>query len=268
MKPATTVEKVCRVLSVLRAKPALGVTEVAEEATLLPSDAHRILNSLRAFGYVDQNINTKKYHLGLELLKLGHSVYRHLDLGEVAKPRMRRLSEMATAVSNLAILDARVGDVIFVEQIDSPSDFQVRLRIGSHATPYATAVGKILAAHQDPSTVRRILGKCKIRKNTKWTITDTDKLCMEFEKIRLLGYATDCEESIEGAYCISAPVYSYNREVIAALSISTLAARVGSSQERSLIKMVRSTATMISADLGYKAIPATLSDVSKTSATY
>jgi IclR family transcriptional regulator, KDG regulon repressor len=167
MKPATTVEKVCRVLSVLRGKPALGVTEVAAEAKLLPSDAHRILNSLRAFGYVDQNINTKKYHLGLELLKLGHSVYRHLDVGEVAKPKMRRLSEMATAVSNLAILDARGVEVLFVEQIDSPSDFQVRLRIGSRASPYATAVGKMLTAHQDPSTVLRILRKCGMRKNTK-----------------------------------------------------------------------------------------------------
>jgi DNA-binding IclR family transcriptional regulator len=262
MKPATTVEKVCRVLSVLRGKPALGVTEVAAEAKLLPSDAHRILNSLRAFGYVDQNINTKKYHLGLELLKLGHSVYRHLDVGEVAKPKMRRLSEMATAVSNLAILDARGVEVLFVEQIDSPSDFQVRLRIGSRASPYATAVGKMLTAHQDPSTVLRILRKCGMRKNTKRTITDAEKLYAEFEKIRALGYATDSEESIEGAYCISAPVYGYKGEVIAALSISTLAARVGSSQEGSLIKMVRSTAARISADLGYKALPNALRVIS------
>lgn len=232
----------------------MGVVELAEEAKLLRSDAHRILNSLRTFGYVEQDADTRKYRLGLELLKLGHFVYQNLDIREVAKPHMRSLSEGAVATANLAILDPRELEIIFVEQVDSPSEFQVRLRIGARAIPHATAVGKMLTAHQEPSMALRILQKDGMRKRTERTITDVDQLRVEFERIRTLGYAIDDEEAVEGACCISAPVRDHTGEVVAALSISMTAARLGPSQEGSLIRMVRSTAARISAELGYVAM--------------
>lgn len=251
LKPATSIEKVCRVLTVLRGQPAMGVVELAEKAKLLRSDAHRILNSLRPFGFVEQDADTKKYRLGLELLKLGHFVYENLDVRECAKPLMRTLSEGASATSNLAILDSRELEIIFVEQIDSPNEFQVKLRIGARAGPHATAVGKLLTAYQEPSMALRILQKNGMPKCTRHTITDVDELQLEFEKIRALGYALDHEEAVEGACCISAPVLDHRGEVVAALSISMLAARLGSWQEGDLTKMVRSTAATISSELGY-----------------
>jgi DNA-binding IclR family transcriptional regulator len=254
MKPATSIEKVCRVLTLLRRRPSVRLVELAEEARLLRSDTHRILNSLRTFGYVEQDTDTREYRLGLELLKLGHFVYQNLEVREVAKPFMRTLSEDAIATSNLAILDPHELDIIFVEQIDSPSEFQVKLRIGTRAGPHSTAIGKMLTAHQDPSTALRILKKDGMPKCTKRTITDVEQLLAEFEKIRALGYATDHEEAVEGACCISAPVRDHRGEVVAALSISMMAARLGPSQEGSLIRMVRSTAARISAELGYEAM--------------
>ena len=100
----------------------------------------------------------------------------------------------------------------------------------------------------------RILNKEGMPKCTKHTITDVDQLFKEFEKIRALGFATDHEEAVEGACCISAPVRNHRGEVVAALSISMMAVRLGPSQEGSLIRMVRSTAARISAELGYEAM--------------
>ena len=254
MKPASSIEKVCRVLLTLRRRPAVGVVELAEEAKLLRSDAHRILNSLRTFGYVEQDADTRKYRLGLELLKLGHFVYQNLDICEVAKPHMQSLSERAVATTNLAILDPRELEIIFVEQVDSPSELQARLRIGARASPHATTVGKMLTAHQEPSMALRILQKDGMQKRTERTTTDVGQLRVEFERIRTLGYAIDQEKAGKDACCISAPVRDHTGEVVAALSISMRAARVGPSQEASLIRMVRSTAARISAELGYVAM--------------
>ena len=82
MKPATSIEKVYRVLNAFRARPSFGVTELAEQTDLLPSDVHRILRSLAHFGYVAQDEHTKKYRLGLELLKLGHLVGERIEFTE------------------------------------------------------------------------------------------------------------------------------------------------------------------------------------------
>ena len=65
MKPATTVSKICRILAEFRSRPSMGVTELARRADLLPSDVHRILNSLAAYGLIEQNPTNKTYRLGM-----------------------------------------------------------------------------------------------------------------------------------------------------------------------------------------------------------
>src|SRR5262249_31315741 len=105
MKPATSIEKVCRIFHAFRSRSAMGITEVAEKTNLLCSDVHRIMRSLQHFGFVAQNPRTKKYELGLELLKLGHLVHERTQLCEVARPFMRLLSESALATANLAVFD-------------------------------------------------------------------------------------------------------------------------------------------------------------------
>ena len=150
MKAATTVEKVCRVLNAFSGRPSPGLTEVAENTGLLKSDAHRILKSLEMFGFIEQDRESRRYRLGLELLKLGHLVHARLHLSDTARPFLRALSEAAGGTANLAIFDPVDREIIFVEQIDCPSEVQIRWRIGHSAFTHATAVGKTILAHLDP----------------------------------------------------------------------------------------------------------------------
>lgn len=251
MKPATSIEKVCRVFEAFRARPEMGIREIADTTGLLPSDAHRILRSLECFGYISQCGETKKYRLGLELLKLGHLVHQRIELREIARPFLRRLSGSVRATANMAIFDARDMEVIFVEQIDSPDEVQIRLRIGSRASPHATAVGKALAAHLDRTTARRLLKKDGMPKKTRHTITDLPRLEKEYQAIRENGYATDREEAVEGAFCIGAPIRDHTGEVIAAVSVSMMAARVVVGDEPRLINIVKQAALKMSEALGY-----------------
>ena len=253
MKPATSIEKVCRVFAAFRSKPFLGITEVAEKTGLLPSDVHRILRSLQVFGYIEQD-ETKKYRLGLELLKLGHLVHQRMELRKVARPFMRHLSEVAQATVNLAVFEPHELEIIFVEQIDSPAEVQIQLRIGASVPPHATGVGKVLLAHLDKQTATRVIKKRGLPKRTKYTITDVSELENELEAVRSQGYALDREEAVAGAVCIAAPVRNYNGEVAAAISISMMAAHLAANEEARLIAAVQATAASISTSLGYSAM--------------
>src|SRR5690242_17444343 len=117
MKPATSIVKVCRVLDTFRDSPVLGVMEVAGRTELLPSDAHRILASLEMFGYIERNAQTRKYSLGLELLRQGHRVLQRLEIRDVGRPFLRHLAETAEGTANLAIVDSREREIIFIEQV-------------------------------------------------------------------------------------------------------------------------------------------------------
>jgi IclR family KDG regulon transcriptional repressor len=251
MKPATSIEKVCRVLDAFRTRPSIGVTELAAGAGLLASDAHRILKSLQVFGYVEQDAETRKYRLGLELLKLGHLVHQRLELREVARPFLRKLSQAVEATANLAVVDPREPEVIFVEQIDFPSEVQIKLRIGSRASPHATSVGKVLTAFAPPALGQQLLHKEGWKRKTARTIVDPARFRREAELVRRQGYAVDREEAMDGACCVGAPVRDHTGAVVAAVSVSMMAARLGKWQEGSVAAAVRAAARKISTALGH-----------------
>jgi DNA-binding IclR family transcriptional regulator len=251
MKPATSIEKMCRVFDSFRSTASLGITEVSEKTGLLRSDVHRILRSLEHFGYIAQDSQTKKYQLGLELLKLGHLVHRRLEVREIARPFMRQLSDSAEATANLALFDAHDLEIIFVEQIDSPAEVQIRSRIGKTAAPHATSLGKVLLAYLDSATVGAVLKKHGLPRITKHTITSLPALERELETVRRKGWAVDHEEALEGAWCIGAPVRNYTGDVVAAVSISKMMAHVARQEEPRIVSLLKTVADGISKALGY-----------------
>lgn len=230
----------------------MGIVELAQQTKLLPSDVHRILKSLEAFGYVEQDTQSKKYHLGLELLRLGHVVLQRLELRTAARPLLCQLSEQAEATANMAIFHPHELDIIFVEQIDSPAEFQIKLRIGSRVNPHATSVGKVLCAYMDPEICRKVLEKDGMGRKTSKTITDRALLEREFERVRMQGYALDLEEAVEGACCAAAPVRDHRGDVIAAISASMMSNRFYRWREQQVAAMVTSIAAKISIALGYQ----------------
>ena len=251
MKAATTVEKVCRVLNAFSGRPSPCLTEVAENTGLLKSDAHRILKSLEMFGFIEQDRESRRYRLGLELLKLGHLVHARLHLSDTARPFLRALSEAAGGTANLAIFDPVDREIIFVEQIDCPSEVQIRWRIGHSAFPHATAVGKTILAHLDPETARAVVEKSGLSRKTRHTITSVAELERELHRVREAGYAVDREEGVEGACCIGAPVRSHTGCVVAAVSVSMMKVRLARLREAEVIALVKSAAGKISGALGY-----------------
>lgn len=252
MKPATTITKVCRVLDSFRARPSLGVTELAQETGLLPSDVHRILHSLEPYGYIEQDPHSKKYHLGLHVLKLGYTVLQRLELREIGRPLLRHLSEEIEATVNMAILDTRELEIIFVEQVDSPSEWQLKSRIGARAAPHCTALGKVLTAFADRATARRLFKNYGLPKCTEHTLSTIEELERELQAVREQGHAVDREEAAEGACCVAAPVRDHTGAVVAAISASMMASRYFRWNEARLASLMKAAAAKFSASLGYE----------------
>src|SRR5882757_11228219 len=104
MKPATTVTKVCRILDQFKNRPSLGITDLARSLDMLPSDVHRIVNSLQLYGYVERNPETRRYHLGAGLLRLSLTTLQRGVVQEKGHPVLVRLSSRLDAPTHLALL--------------------------------------------------------------------------------------------------------------------------------------------------------------------
>lgn len=84
------------------------------------------------------------------------------------------------------------------------------------------------------------------------TITSLRRLEVETAGVLTRGYAVDDEELHEGVICIAAPVRDHAGEVVAAISVSVLKARVTEARVEKIAQEVVRTAAIISGEMGYR----------------
>ncbi len=250
MKPATTVAKVCRILAEFRNRPSLGVTDLARRTELLPSDVHRILASLRQFGYIDQDLETKRYRVGSGLLRLGLTAFQQNVLHANGGPILRRLSKRLDAATHLAMFDQRECEVFLIDQVDPGFKPLFEVKLGATENVHASALGKTIMASLDQETILRTLDRDGLKRTTGRTITSLEALEIEFQLIRQRGYALDREECMEGACCIAAAVRDCMGVVIGAISASMEAERFYALNQARLASQITAAAAELSSALG------------------
>jgi DNA-binding IclR family transcriptional regulator len=81
------INKTFSVLEVLLQKgSAMNMTEISKKLDLYPSTTHRILDTLKHWGYVEQEPDNQEYQLGLKVLELGMAKLQQIDLVREATP--------------------------------------------------------------------------------------------------------------------------------------------------------------------------------------
>lgn len=92
---------------------------------------------------------------------------------------------------------------------------------------------------------------------TARSITSLERLQRELAAIRARGLALDNCESKPDVRCVAAPVYDRDGQMVAAMSISVPATRMGGRRRRELGALVKRGAQELSARLGYAGAGAT-----------
>ena len=114
---------------------------------------------------------------------------------------------------------------------------------------YYTGLGKALLATMSEKEVREIWEKSDVKKYTPTTIITYPQLLEELETTRRRGYAIDNEEHEAGIACIADVIRDVDNKAVAAVSISTLAARMDDNFLALNVPRLHKTANKISAIL-------------------
>jgi DNA-binding IclR family transcriptional regulator len=250
---ASTLRSVDRAIAVLKAfseeKPELGVTELSRQLKLPKSTVYRLLASLHQEGVVDQDPETERYRLGIELVHLAGLVLKQIDVRQVARPYLQSLAEASEETVNLTVLTGD-GKVINIDGISSPRMVRNVGWIGREMLPHCISSGKALLAYLPQQRLERILPKELVR-FTEETITDPVRLHRELKRVRQQGYAVAQEELEIGLSAVAAPIWNHDGEVVAAVSVSGPSFRLSSHKLPELAELTRRTANEISHQLGY-----------------
>ncbi len=231
----------------------VGVRELGQAIGLSKSSVHRILQTLRARGFVKWNPDNARYSLGMRAFEVGCGILRSMEAHGVAKPYLEQLVASLGETAFLGVLDD--ADLVIIDKIDGRRSVRMYADIGSRRPLHSSGIGKALLAHLDRAEIDRIIAAKPLTRYTKNTITDPEALRAELEKIRRLGYAEDNEEMEDGLYCIGAPLFNYSGKPVASISIAVPKIGQQNVQKDRLIKSVVQAAQEISAKLGYSGRP-------------
>ena len=249
----STLRSVDRAIAVLKAfseeEPELGVTELSRRLELSKSTVYRLLASLQQEGVVDQDPETEKYRLGIELVSLAGLVLKQIDARQVARPCLRSLAEASEETVNLTVLTGD-GKVINIDGISSPRMVRNVGWIGREMLPHCISSGKALLAYLPQQQLEHILAK-GLPRFTEKTITDPSLLQKELKRVRQQGYAVAQEELEVGLSAVAAPIWNHEGKVVAAVSVSGPSFRLSSEKIPELAELTRRAANEISHQLGY-----------------
>lgn len=253
-KKEYTVQSVVKALSLMElmatSEVELGFNELSQGLSLHKSNLQRILHTMERRGYVERNMETGTYRVGLKAFELGQSYRHQLGLFQAARPVLRDLVHQCDESAYIAVL--RGPNIVYLDVIQTSKPLRLASRIGSITPAYCTAAGKVQLAFLNVAQLEPVISWTAFAPLTMFTITSPDRLKEELEQVRRQGYAMDDQEYELGVRCIAVPIMNHHRHVVASISISGPLSRMGDLRlERELLPLLRESGAEISRRLGF-----------------
>jgi IclR family transcriptional regulator, KDG regulon repressor len=251
-----TIERASKILDlVAHSSQGVSIRDLSDVLKLPKGTVHRLLLSLAYFGYIKQDVKTKRYLLGLKLLELGNLIINQLDLRKLAEPLLKELVEDTRETVHMVIIDN--NEVVYIDKIEteeSTGGLKMASMVGSRNPAHCSAVGKVLLSYSSEEEINNLIQEKGLSRKTSHTITDPLQLKEQLLIVRNQGYAIDDEENEEGIRCVAAPIFNDKGKAVSAISLSGPAFRVTKKIiQDSLKKEVIKIALEISKRLGFKA---------------
>lgn len=251
-KTVASVEKAIAILNAVAASEnGMSVTELSRELGYGVSATYHLLNTLRQQEYLQQDVQTKRYNIGLGVFRLHALAQRQNTLQGMIQPYLDELSRVSGETSNLLILQDE--EAVYVAQSECSHMVKIFTQIGARVPYYCTGGGKVILAYQSEAIRALYLSRAKFIPFTSHTISSRKALERELARIRAQGYSIDNEEREEGVTCIAAPVFNAAGVPVAAVSISGPTYRLEQRGQSKLTDYVLQSARKISARMGYAA---------------
>ncbi|MGY3340793.1 DNA-binding IclR family transcriptional regulator [Streptomyces filamentosus] len=200
VRPPAGAQAVRRALDVLHSfhdnRPDLSVSDLARRLGLSTSTAHRLVRTLLAADFLEQDARTARYRLGPAVTELGRLSYHQRGL-HLAAPELADLAERTGATADLALRSGPYAVIV--------AGGSVTPKVGLRRPLHSTALGKVLLAWPRAGETGP-LALPPLYAFTDRTIVEPAALAAELARVREAGHALNDGESARGVRTVAVPV--------------------------------------------------------------
>lgn len=249
----STVQAVQHAIDVLRCvsqtQPEIGVSEIARRVGLHKSSVSRLVATLAAEHLLERNTQTDGVRLGFSLVALAAPLLAGTGLTQAAQPQLTALAERSGETVNLSVWDGH--QAVSVHQALGTNAITHYAAPGQINPAHCTASGKLLLAFATQEEIDKVLSG-KLQRFTEHTNTSPTALAKELVRIRAEGRAINHGEYSSDVGAVAAAVRNMDGQTLAVVTITVPAYRFPPDRQAELLAMVEATASVISAQLGYR----------------
>jgi DNA-binding IclR family transcriptional regulator len=248
-----TIQSVSHALDVLEqfngTVEEIGVTELSKRLKLHKNNVFRLLATLEARGYIEQNRVTENYRLGLKCLQLGQTFIHQMGLLLQARSTLENLVKGTKESAFVAI--RKGGAIVPLEFLEPARPVRVVSFLGSALPAHCTAAGKVYLVFESEGGLSQTLPE-RLERHTAKTITDAKLLREQMGEIVEAGYAVDEGEFAEDISSVAVPIRDYTRTLVGALALAAPGNRFDSEAiKEELVPKVLRAGIELSKRLGY-----------------
>lgn len=231
----------------------ISLAELSKKVELHTSTTFHLVRTMVELGAVRQAKETKRYHLGRVIFGLAAKSSTDVELVTTATPFLESLALATGETTHLALRSG--SDVVIVAKVAGTGAFQLVERTGGIRPAHCTGVGKVLLAAMLPQQFEEYLASAQLRSWTTKTIVDPDRLRDEIGRVRQSGLGYDDTEFDNEVRCVAAPVHDFRGQITGAVGASGPIWRMTLQRLEEIAQQVRTAASDISRELGYRGQP-------------
>lgn len=228
----------------------IGVTELSKRLKLHKNNVFRLLATLEARGYIEQNRLTENYRLGLRCLQLGQTFIHQMGLLLQAK---QVLDELAKSTKESSFVAVRKGPAIVpLDFVEPPCAVRVVSFLGATLPPHCTAPGKVYLVFEAEGGLNQTLPE-RLERFTDKTVVDRKALLDQMKGIGEAGYAIEQGEYLDEVSTVAVPIRDYTRSLVGALAVAGPRHRLtGEKIEKEVVPLIVKAGSEVSRRLGFQ----------------
>lgn len=194
----------------------IGVTELSKRLKLHKNNVFRLLATLEARGYIEQNKITENYRLGLRCLQLGQTFIHQMGLLMQARSVLEELSQATKESAYVAI--RKGNSIIPLDFVEPARTVRVVSFLGTVLPGHCTAAGKVHLVYEAEGAPGQNLPE-NLDRFTANTIVDRSILREQMKLIGETGYAVERGEFAEDVNAVAVPIRDYTRSLVGTLAV-------------------------------------------------
>lgn len=246
---APALEKAFDVMELLASTPGgLMVTDIAAMLNRSIGELFRIVVVMERRGYLEKNPETDRYHVSYKVLDLAYRATPTQHLIRTASPIMHALARQIEQSCHLVVPNGGSGLVVGREENPGPRGFS--LKLGAPIDLVRSCSGHVILACSSPDRLDRMKAALPKGWERDFAKGEFDEILV---RVRKDGFDTRPSPITHGVTDMSFPVYGFDGQLVAALTVPFLELIDGSQRVdfKAALEHLADAARSISTGLGW-----------------